>query len=403
MDLNTENRKKLTKWIIFLVAVCTLIFLGVQNLGTLARAVAWCFGLVAPLILGLAIAGILNVPMRFIESKLWPRAKKPSAQRLRRPIAFLLALVIILGILAGVVRLVIPELVDAVRVIVQGAIGFVNQIDAMSDAELAELPLGNILLRIDWDRLLSSLQNWLKEQSGTIMNTAVGTISALVSGVFDFVVAFIFSIYLLFNKEKLGRQITRLVRAWLPESFAEWWLHAVEVAGGVFGNFVSGQTLEALILGTLCMLGMFAMQIPYAPMVGALVGVTALIPVVGAFIGAIVGAFMILTVSPVKAVIFVVFLVVLQQLEGNIVYPRVMGSRVNLPAMWILSAVTIGGGIAGPIGMLLGVPIASTAYVLVREATERREKRLGEGETSAEERLGEGETSPDGEPPNESE
>ena len=141
-----------------------------------------------------------------------------------------------------------------------------------------------------------------------------------------------------------------------------------------FRNFVSGQALEAVILSTLCMIGMLILQLPYIPMVGALVGVTALIPVVGGFIGAVIGTFMILTVDPVKAVIFLAFLIILQQLEGNLIYPRVMGSRVKLPAMWILAAVTVGGGLAGPVGMLLGVPIASTAYVLLREATEQREQ-----------------------------
>ena len=236
--------------------------------------------------------------------------------------------------------------------------------------------MGNALLSIDWDELLSSLQNWLKNQSGNIMDTAFGTIGSIVGGVVNFFLAFIFAVYVLFGKEKLKKQATRLIQAWLPPKFSSWVIHAASVSNTNFRNFVSGQTLEAVILGSLCMIGMLILRLPYAPMVGALVGVTAFIPIIGAWIGAIVGAFMIFTVDPIKTVIFVAFLLILQQLEGNIIYPRVMGSRVNLPGMWILAAVTIGGGIAGPIGMLLSVPISSTIYVLVREATEKREQKL---------------------------
>ena len=250
----------------------------------------------------------------------------------------------------------------------------------MSTKELAKLPFGNQLLEIDWDKIKDSMQNWLKRESGSIVNSAVGTVSSLVGGIFDFFVAFVFSIYILFGKDKLKKQALRLIRVWMPKGFGEWFIHASCVAGTNFRNFVSGQSLEAVILGTLCMIGMLILRIPYAPMVGTLIGVTALIPVVGAFIGAAVGAFVILTVNPFKALVFLIFLVILQQLEGNIIYPRVMGSRINLPGMWILAAVTIGGGIAGPVGMLISVPVAATVYVLLREATASKERKLQKGE-----------------------
>lgn len=378
MKFTPERKKKLTKWIIGIVTTCILIFLGVQHINIVASAASWCMGLIMPLILGLVFALILNLPMSFFESHIWSKTKKPILRKLRRPLSFIISLVLIIGILAGVVWLVIPELVKAVKVIVLGAIDFVNKLSAMSEAEFAELPLGKVLLNTDWDKILDSLQTWLKNQSGAIMNTAVGTISSFIGGIFDFFISFVFSIYILFSKETLKKQATRLIRTWLPKHFGKWLIHASSVANVNFRNFVSGQSLEAVILGTLCMIGMFILRIPYAPMVGALVGVTALIPVVGSFIGAIVGAFMILTVAPIKAIIFIIFLLILQQLEGNLIYPKVMGSRINLPGMWILAAVTVGGGIAGPVGMLLAVPTASTIYILVREATENREKKLHE-------------------------
>lgn len=376
MNFSPKQKKNITIWLIGVVTACILIFLGVQNVGVVADAVSWTTGLVMPLILGLAFAVILNVPMRFFESHLWSRSKKPSLCKLRRPLSFLISLVLIIGILVGIIWLVIPELVDAVKVIVQSIIDLVNELNAMSKEELAELPFGSILLNTDWDKILNTLQTWLKNQSGAIMNTAVGTISSLIGGIFDFFISFVFAIYILFSKDKLKAQAKRMIDVWVPKKFGEWSIHAASVTSENFRNFISGQSLEAVILGLLCMTGMLILKIPYAPMVSALVGVTALIPVVGGFIGAIVGAFMILTVEPIKAVIFVVFLIILQQLEGNLIYPKVMGSRVNLPGMWILASVTVGGGIAGPIGMLLSVPIASTIYVLLREATEKREQVL---------------------------
>ncbi len=375
MDLTPEKRKKTAKWFIGVATACILIFLGIQNIDAVAGALSWCIGLVTPLLIGIAIAVILNVPMRFFETRFWGNTKKPLLQKLRRPLSFLLALIIILAVFVGVVWLVIPELFNALNVISQGVMGFVNELNAMTGSELSQLPFGNAILSIDWDYVLSSIQNWLKDESGTIVNTAFGTVTSLVGGIFDFFISFVFAIYILFSKDKLKRQVCRLIRVWVPKNFGEWLIHAASVANVTFRNFISGQSLEAVILGSLCTLGMLALQIPYAPMVGALVGVTALIPVVGAFIGTIVGAFMILTVAPVKAVIFVIFLLILQQIEGNLIYPKVMGSRVNLPGMWILAAVTVGGGISGPFGMLLSVPVASTAYILFKEATLRREKQ----------------------------
>lgn len=272
--------------------------------------------------------------------------------------------------------LVIPELVNAFTIIVQGATGLLNKLNAMSEAELKAFPLGNLFLSIDWDGILTSIQIWLKNEGGTIVNSAFGTITSFVGGVFNSIISFIFAIYILFSKDKLKRQACRIANVWMPKGLSGWLIHAASVTNVTFRNFISGQSLEAVILGALCMLGMLILQIPYAPMVGALVGVTALLPVIGAYLGVIVGAFMILTVDPVKAVVFILFLLILQQLEGNLIYPRVMGSRVNLPGMWILAAVTIGGGISGPIGMLFSVPITSTAYVLFKEATDKREKEL---------------------------
>lgn len=393
MELNTENRKKISKWIIGIATVCILIYLGVQNIGFIGSAVSWGIKLIMPLLLGIFFALILNVPVCFFERHLFRKSNKAFLKKLKRPLALILALVLIIGVFAGIVGLVIPELINAVKIIVQGTVELLDRL-GNSDAEtmLSKLPFGDVLYEnvlanynIDWDKIGTALQTWITEQGGNIMNTAVGTVSSLVSAVVNFIIALIFAVYVLFSKEKLKKQSDRLVRVWLPKKIGNWLIHAFTVGSGIFKSFVSGQTLEAVILGTLCIIGMLILRIPYAPMVGALVGVTAFIPVVGAFVGIAVGAFMILTVSHAKALVFIIYLLVLQQIEGNIIYPKVMGNKINLPAIWVLAAVTIGGGLAGPFGMLLGVPVTSTIYVLLREETEKREQRIAEKENAEKE------------------
>lgn len=376
MNLNREKIVKIAKWIIAIATACILIFLGIQNINAVANAISWLISLVLPLIIGVVFALILNVPMRFIESHLFVKTKNKVLLKIRRPLSLVLSIVMIFGILVGVVWLVIPELIGAVKIVAEGIIYVIERIMQMrNDSELSRIPFGNVIANIEWEQLGASLELWIKEQSGNIMNTAVGTVSTLVGGIVNFFIALIFSIYILVSKETLKKQVGRLIIVWLPEKIGKWLIHAFNVGNGIFRNFISGQTLEAIILGLLCMIGMFILQIPYAPMVSALVGVGALIPMVGAFAAAIVGAFMILTVSPVKAIVFVIFIIVLQQIEGNLIYPKVMGNRINLSAIWVLAAVTIGGGLAGPIGILFGIPFASTIYVLLREATEEREKK----------------------------
>lgn len=375
MNLTPDKKKLITKWIVGIVASCIVIFLGLQNLHSLTQALLWCISALMPLVIGVMVAMVLNVPMSFFEHYLWPKCKRKTGQALRRPVAFLISVLLIIGIIVGVVWLIIPELVEAGKFILDAAITYINRFSSMEPEELAQLPFGKQLLKVDWVKLLDTAQGWLKKQSGTIINTTFATISSVVGGLFNFFMALAFSVYILFDKENIKRQLRRLVNVWIPASPAQWIIHASRVISSNFRSFVSGQTLEALILGGLCMIGMLILRIPYAPMVGTLVGVTALIPVVGAFAGAAVGAFMILTVNPVKALVFVIFLVVLQWVEGNLIYPKVMGSRINLPGIWVLAAVTVGGSVSGPVGMLLGVPITAAAYTLLREVTQKREEK----------------------------
>lgn len=330
-------------------------------------------------IIGVVMAFILNVPMRPIEKHLHLKHKKA-----KRPLAIFLSLLLISGIFTGVAFLVIPEIVDAVRLVAQIILSGIDQTTFLEEnIDLSTFPLGEYLeqINIDWVQLKLSLEDWTISQRDVLLKRAAGTVSSIATGFINFFIGLVFSIYTLANKEKLKIQMRRLIHAWLPEKTGISLIHIVSVCNVSFRNFIAGQATEAIILGTLCTIGMLILRLPYAPMVGALVGVTALIPIVGAYIGAITGAFLILTVSLLKAFVFIIFLIILQQIEGNLIYPRVVGSRVNLPAMWVLAAVTVGGNLSGPVGMLLGVPAVSAVYELLKEATSKRELKAKEPES----------------------
>lgn len=380
-----KKRRQAARWIIQVVAACLLIYLGISNINLVAGAIHWLGSLVWPVTLGAILALILNVPMRPIEKRLFPASKNPRLQRIRRPLAILLSFLLVLGIFCGVVLLVVPEFVSALMVLGRNVLNVIDQLAQLEETlDFSQIPFGDTLagINIDWLGLKDSLEQWAKTSGGAVVDSTMSAIGSISSSVISFAVGVVFSVYILANKETLKRQVCRLIRAWLPQRFGDICIHVASVCSDTFRRFVAGQTTEAFILGSLCAIGMAILRLPYAPMIGALVGVTALIPVVGAFIGTIVGALMILTVDFFKAVIFVAFLLILQQIEGNLIYPRVVGSSIGLPGMWVLAAVTIGGGLAGPVGMLIGVPAASAAYALLREATEWREERRRKKETA---------------------
>lgn len=374
-----QNRKTLTKWAVGTVAACILIFLGIRYVSAIAIAVQWLYDLVKPLLTGTILAMILNVPLAFIERHLFRKNPTPKKEKARRPLAILLSLILVIGIFVGVAVLVIPELTGAVSIVISSVTGALDQMAVLESSEdFAQLPFAPWLekLDIDWLTMKTQVESWMQQLSSTVLGSTASALGSAASSLIDGVVAFVFCIYVLANKETLARQIGRLAKAWLPARLTNTMSHVFHVCADVFQQFIVGQTTEAVILGTLCGIGMAILRIPYAPMVGALVGVTALIPYVGAFLATIVGAFMILTVNPFKALVFVIYLLALQQVEGNLIYPKVVGAKINLPAMWVLAAITVGGNLAGPISMLLGVPAASAAYALLKEATQKRETQL---------------------------
>lgn len=388
MDNFTDKffQKRTAKWIITVVTACLAIYLAMRYISTLGMALSEGFNLFLPLLLGLLMAMILNIPMEAIEHHLFTRHFPKLGAKLRRPLAILISLVLLIGILALVIALVVPELARAVATLVRSAGDVLENAAAFSESlNWSMIPFGEELSRIeiDWQKLLSDFESWATGLVTGVSNSAAGIFTKVTDFVVNFAIGIVFAIYLLANKETLKRQFSRLAHAWLPEKVDNYARHVLHTCGNAFTLFMTGQVTEAVILGLLCTLGMLILQLPYAGMVGALVCVTALIPYIGALLGGAVGVFMIAVAAPFKAVIFIVFFLILQQIEGNFIYPRVVGAKISLPSLWVFAAITIGGKLAGPLGMILAVPLAAAAYALLREATEDREARKAQAAEKA--------------------
>lgn len=325
-----------------------------------------------PLFLGFVVAYTLNIPMSFFEKHL-SFAKSP---KLKRPICMLLSIASIVLVCVLVVGTVLPELVACIQLLLDRLPSAITRLIVwLEDSLQWNIPQDVInanLAAIDWDHLISTAGNWLLNGIGGTMNSIIGAVSTTFSALVTSVLCLVFAIYLLAGKEHLAHQLNTLIHTYLGENFSHRVRYVISTMDNTFHNFVVGQCVEAVILGSLCIVGMWIFRFPYATMIGTLIGFTALIPVAGAYIGAAVGALMIMTVSPWKAILFLIFLVVLQQLEGNLIYPKVVGGSIGLPGLWVMVAVTVGGGIMGIFGMLLGVPLAATLYQLVRTDVMKR-------------------------------
>lgn len=371
------KQRAAARWVVSVFAVCIALYLCAGNLSVVAGVVRWMFEVLRPLLLGFAMAVVLNVPMRSIEAAL-VRCKSKKLQSMRRGLSIVLAIFALVGVFVGVVFLVVPALGEAVTTLVAGVVEAVEFLNAwLSTTDLSQHPYGRWLagLDVDWAQIPNELLGAVSNGAGNLMGSTVAVIGTVSGGLVNFVMGLVFAIYILAGKEKLKRQLCRLLDAWLPGRVSRTVEHVAALTSSIFQKFIAGQAMEAVILGSLCAIGMAILRLPYATMIGALVGVTALLPIVGAWIGMLVGAFMILTVNPWQAVVFLVFLLILQQIEGNLIYPKVVGSSVGLPAMWVLAAVTVGSSFGGLLGMLLAVPMASVAYQLLREETAKREQR----------------------------
>lgn len=353
-------------------AVCIIILFLVIHYWD--RAAAWLgsfMGAVEPLLIGCAAAYILNLIMSFYERNLFRRGKTGPA--VRRGVSIVLALVTLLFILVLIVNMILPELKACGEILISSVPAAYEQVLKLLEQypEIRELLPGNPDSRINIQKLLNQFVTFMSSGAGASL---FGYISSVVSVIMNLFVALIFSIYVLAGKEWLGRQADRLFSAYIGDGAQKQrFYHVLGTLNNSFHRFIVGQCTEAVILGVLCALGMLLFRFPYAVMIGVVVGATALIPIFGAYIGGILGFILIFTESPFQSVLFVVFLVVLQQLENQLIYPRVVGSSIGLPGIFVFSAVMVGGSLFGIPGVLLGIPLTAAAYQLVREDLKRRE------------------------------
>lgn len=376
------EKKKMDIRIVKYLLLATVLILCIRYFDVLLGGAGNLWSIAGPLTMGCVIAYVLNIIMRLLEKIYFPKAKNQFVTKSRRPVCIILSLVLIAAVIFLVFRLVIPELVSAIGIIGAGIPVLFEQATEWLAANAETFPgIAQKLqeLQIDWKSVGDNVLNYLKTGVGGLLNSTVSIVVSAVSSVVNFVIALIFAIYILCSKEKLADQVKRIVRAYVKPEWTATGKRVIVTADETFSSFIIGQVTEAVILGTLCTIGMLIFRFPYAPMIGAFIGATALIPIVGAYLGAAVGVIMIMTQDPLKAVLFVVFIVVLQQLEGNLIYPKVVGSSVGLPGIWVLAAVTVGGGLLGIPGMLLGVPAAATLYKLLAYDVNARNARRAAG------------------------
>ena len=366
--------KKTVKRILLIIAFTVILIWAVYNHKLLFKYIGELYALISPFVIGLCIAYVVNVIMRPIERmwmKLLSRFKGKWVEKLKRPICLLLSILLIIGIILAVVFLIIPELSESVSSLVSMIPSYVTEIESWWEALSERLVKYGVDLpqfNFNPDKLI----DFLKDGGTAVLNTTLSATTSIVTAVINFVLALAFSIYVLAQKETLKRQSKKVMSRLMKPEKMQKLLDMLDLINRTFTNFITGQLTEAVIIGVLCFIGMSIFRMPYAPAISVLVGFTALIPVFGAFIGTTIGAFLILLVKPIQAVWFVVFIIVLQQFEGNLIYPKVVGKSVGLPGIWVLVAVTIGGNAMGVVGMLISVPLCSVLYVVARNAVNGR-------------------------------
>lgn len=363
MDL--EKNKKIIMELILFTVIVVFAFVNISYIWALIK---YTIAIFMPFIIGAMIAFVLNVLLNVVENKLFKKLNKKNSKtwkKVKRPISLLTTFIIIIALIVLILGLIIPQLKNTVELFTENFDSYRKQsVELLKKVGLERKTVNKLNNNIE--NIQEEITKYVSENSDEIMQTTVGVATTVVGTVTSIVLGIVFAIYILLKKEDLTRQFKKLARAYLPEKKQKALKEISALSNKTFGNFVSGQCIEALIIGILCFVGMLMLQIPYTPTIAVLVGFTALIPVFGAFIGTAIGAFLILMVDPTKALAFIIFIIVLQQLEGNLIYPKVVGNSVGLPGIWVMMAVTIGASIGGILGMLLSVPICSILYSILR-------------------------------------
>ena len=376
MDLSNLSIKKIRELIVF----TALLVVALWKFDVVLDVLKTIGQIIFPFILGGAIVFVINVPMSFLEKKIFENVKKENktARKLARPVSLLLTIVLVVGVIALVMIGVIPQLTKTMGSLMINITDFIPQIKIwIRDFFHDNREIMNLVDQVQFntDQAIRWGISLLGNGAGNMMNTTVSAVGSVVSGLATFFIAFSFACYVLFQKEKLHVQIRKVLFAFLPKQKADAFLKVCSLTYRTFANFLTGQCLEAVILGCMFVVTLSILRMPYALLIGVLIAFAALIPIFGAFIGCAVGSFLIFMVSPKQAIIFIIVFLVLQQIEGNLIYPHVVGESVGLPSIWVLAAVTIGGNLMGIVGMLVFIPLLSVVYTIFRKVVYQRLKK----------------------------
>lgn len=353
-----------------------ILYFLLLNIKDVTNTFKYIFSILKPFILAFSMAFVLNIPMMFFENKVLKfldKQKEPILKSLKRPLSILLTFITVIGLIIALCLFVIPEIISSASTLLETVPGYINSFEEiinkfMSSTELLQTIQNSILTT--WKEIAKILGNLLTTSFSSILTTTV----SITSGFINFILSLVLTIYMLASKETLIRHTKKVLYAFTKRNIANKIIEISNLANITFAKFITGQCIEAFILAFLCFIGMTIFSMPYALLISVLIGVTALIPVFGAFIGAIPSIFLILIIDPIKALWFIVFIVCLQQFEGNIIYPKVVGNSVGLSALWVMFAMLVGGSTLGLVGMLLGIPTFSVLYSLVTNYTNKKLK-----------------------------
>lgn len=376
MNLNKENMKKIKQLILFTIFVLVALW----NYKALITGIKVIGRVILPFAIGGGIAFVLNAPMNFIEKKIFGNEKikkKAWTEKISRPVSFILTLIFVIGILSLIVFVVVPELGKTIVNLGKTLQDFIPKAQSwavkMFD-DHPELVKQIKTMNFDWGMILERFIDFFRSGAGNVLDSTYAAAKSIVSGVYTFFIAFVFACYILLQKERLGIQVKKLMYAFMPKDWVDILLALGSVTHKTFTSFLTGQCLEAVILGGMFFVVLSIFRIPYALLISILIMFTALIPIFGAFIGCGVGTLLIFMINPIKALIFIGIFLVLQQIEGNFIYPHVVGSSVGLPSIWVLVAVSVGASLMGVVGMLIFIPIVSVIYTLLKGIVNRRLK-----------------------------
>ena len=382
MKLDRKN----VRTILLIIAFAVLLYTAAQNLASVYGAVRTVWRVFGVVITGLAMAFVLNVPLKLFENRVFygmSEDRRPLVRKLRRPVSLVFALVVSLGLIGILIAVVLPQLTATVAEVaarlpeyISSAVNWLNDFLAGFGIEIESLKN----FTVDWEKVFSELTTYLKEGSAnvdgsSVVDTVTGVGTSVVSTVMNTFLGLVVAVYILAQKERIGRFTRRCIDAFLPQKAASGLARIASMASETFSNFVAGQLADSCILGILCYICMRIFRFPYPEVISVVIGVTSLVPMVGSFVGEVIGALLILIVSPIKALLFIVMVLAIQQVDGAFIYPRIVGKSVGLPGVAVFCAVIVGGNVAGVLGSLLGVPVCALLYALLREAVDARQNR----------------------------